>query len=461
MKNPLRVPKSEISRWSFKFTLILLFLLAAPLLSHADESERLFYLINQRLTLMKDVAAYKYSHHIAIDNPQRENEVVRQARDCARRLSLQPDSVEAFFRLQIELAKIVQQGWIDTWQSGEEPFPNQTDIASLHDEIRPSLILGGEKILQQISRAWPELESDRSFESNLKRIEHLIDNPFLTDAMKHRILFSIIKIHKQPVFTGQRLKQILHDGVLRIGTTGDYQPFSYINSVTGQLDGIDIALATELAKSLEVRLVWEKTTWPTLLPDLAQDRFDMAMSGITRTLERQRVAFFSTPYHQGGKTAIARCSDASQLNSLEKTDQPNIRIIVNPGGSNERWVRQHIEKAQIVLYPDNNKIFRQIIDKKADVMFTDRIEVWIQQEAHPELCAAMPDVLLNRAKKGFLLPQDIVFKEYIDLWLHQLTYTGQLRDIFERYLGPSQSHDLLSEHKRQPMHANPYENSQP
>ena len=50
-----------------------------------------------------------------------------------------------------------------------------------------------------------------------------------------------------------RLDEILARGVLRVGTTGDYKPFSY-RVADGRFIGLDIALAADLAKTLGVKL---------------------------------------------------------------------------------------------------------------------------------------------------------------------------------------------------------------
>jgi len=74
-----------------------------------------------------------------------------------------------------------------------------------------------------------------------------------------------------------KLDEILARGVLRVGTTGDYKPFSLRVAGGASFVGLDIALASDLSRQLGVRLEIVGTTWATLMPDLAADRFDLAM----------------------------------------------------------------------------------------------------------------------------------------------------------------------------------------
>lgn len=158
------------------------------------------------------------------------------------------------------------------------------------------------------------------------------------------------------------------------------------------------------------------------------------MSGISRNLPRQRVGFFSRPYHLGGKTPISRCDEVSRFDSLAKIDRPEVRVIVNPGGTNQKYVQANIHNTAVIVHDDNKTIFDEITNGRADVMITDAIEVRLQSNRLPELCASMPDSTLTRLQKAFLMPQDIYLKEYVDNWLERIKIEGKLAKIFEAHL---------------------------
>ena len=61
------------------------------------------------------------------------------------------------------------------------------------------------------------------------------------------------------------LDRILKEGIIRIGTTGDYKPFTFLNPVSGEYEGYDIDAAEMLARSLGVKIQWVPTTWATLV----------------------------------------------------------------------------------------------------------------------------------------------------------------------------------------------------
>ena len=78
-------------------------------------------------------------------------------------------------------------------------------------------------------------------------------------------------------------------GEIRIGTTGDYKPFTYLHPETGVYEGMDIDAAHMLGEALGVRVRFVPTTWSDLSEDTLNDRYDLAMGGITRTLTRQKI----------------------------------------------------------------------------------------------------------------------------------------------------------------------------
>ncbi|TDC80337.1 transporter substrate-binding domain-containing protein [Streptomyces hainanensis] len=225
------------------------------------------------------------------------------------------------------------------------------------------------------------------------------------------------------------LDEVRDRGELRVCTTGDYRPFTHLDPDSGEYSGIDVDMAADLAASLDVEAEFVPTTWAELLPDLTSGACDISMGGVSVTLARAREAYFSVPYLVDGKAPIARCADQDRYRTLEDIDQPGVRVIVNPGGTNERFVDEHIERATVVRHPENTTIFEEIVAGRADVMITDTSETRYQETLHPELCAINPDEPFTFAEKAYLLPRgDEEFRAYVDQWLHLAlndgTYAG-------------------------------------
>lgn len=401
-------------------TSLLLILMSTPVAA-AGEDALLFERISTRLGLMKAVAADKWLANRPIEDLQREADVLRKSAYAGLRVGITIDSNNRFYQAQISAAKSIQHYWFNHWR--DHSGPDRGD--SLVKVIRPKLISLGESIATLLKN--PITEAQRELFLAKTTIEGL-------DRQHQEAIFDrLLALQYYP----DRLTQIRDSGILRVGTTGDYAPFSE-SRVAGQYNGIDIDLIHDLANTLEVEVVLVATSWPSLLSDLSSNEFDIAMSGISRTLQRQQHGFLSKPYHTGGKTPIIRCGDQTRLKSLSDIDQKGIRIIVNPGGTNERYVEAHIKLAEKVLFADNRTIFEEIVQGRADVMITDAIEVTLQTNRQQALCPAMPGKTLTYQEKAILMQQDPILLNYVNLWLDLRLADGTVQRTFANHLQANQ-----------------------
>ena len=228
-----------------------------------------------------------------------------------------------------------------------------------------------------------------------------------------------------------RLDEIIGRGTLKVGMTGDYRPFTYLDKQTQKFSGFDVDMAEALGKALGVKVEFVPTAWPQLMRDFEAQKFDVAMGGVSITLDRQKKGLFSTPIMREGKTPIARCADKDKYATRADIDKPGTRVIVNPGGTNERFARANIKSAEIKVYGDNVTIFDEIAKGNADLMMTDASETRYQQKLHAGvLCAIHPDQPFDFAEKAYWLQRDEALKDFVDQWLHIAAEDGTFKKIY-------------------------------
>jgi cyclohexadienyl dehydratase len=231
-----------------------------------------------------------------------------------------------------------------------------------------------------------------------------------------------------------RLDAIVKGGSLRVGLTEDYRPFSFADA-SGKVEGIDVDMAMSLAQSLGVKLDIVKTSWSTLKSDLEANSFDIAMGGITITLDRQKIGLFSNPVFSSGKTPITHCGDEPKYGTIAAIDQHGVQVIVNPGGTNERFDRAHLKIATIIQWSDNATIFDALVEGKADLMITDAVETRVQAKLHPGvLCPVHPDAPFDRSELAYWMPRDAIFAAYVNQWLNLLDLSGEHQAILARWM---------------------------
>lgn len=233
-----------------------------------------------------------------------------------------------------------------------------------------------------------------------------------------------------------RLNRILDKKILRVGTPGDYRPFSMLDKTTGKYEGHDIGLAQLLATELGVTVEFVPTSWPKLMEDYLADKFDVAVGGITRSLVRMMKADFLPPYAPNGKVALIRKADKDKFISLEKIDVPETTVIVNPGGTNEKFVQANIKKAKVVVHPSNAEIPAMIAEGKGDVMITEAYEAVVYSKIDAKLYPAFIDKPLTKISfMGFMIQQDDPqFTKIMNYLWNDAKLRGDLDVIFDKWL---------------------------
>jgi cyclohexadienyl dehydratase len=233
-----------------------------------------------------------------------------------------------------------------------------------------------------------------------------------------------------------RLDAILAAGELRVGSTGDYRPFTSRDPATGAYSGFDIDLAKSLADAMGVKLTVVPTAWPKMMADFKANQFDIAMGGVSVTYPRQLVGVFSIPYMHEGKTPITACANVAKFSTLAQIDKPSIRVLTNPGGTNEAFDHDHLKSAKVIVFADNTKIFDELAAGKADLMITDASETRFQASLHKgKLCSVHPDTPFDFAEKAYWMQRDFALKAFVDQWLHTSMQNGVYQAIFRKYFG--------------------------
>lgn len=143
---------------------------------------------------------------------------------------------------------------------------------------------------------------------------------------------------------------------IRIGTTLDYPPFTYLHKETGQYLGFDIELIQTLTQNMGISVKFIRTSWGTLESDLMHNLFEIAVGGISLTWHRRKQFLTSSAILSDQKVFLINRQHYSKINTLADIDNPNITVIVNYGGTNNQFVQNNIKNAKVITLEDNLSI---------------------------------------------------------------------------------------------------------
>ena len=233
----------------------------------------------------------------------------------------------------------------------------------------------------------------------------------------------------------QTVDRIQKRGYLLVGTTGDYRPLSF-REPDGNYWGFGIEMAGKIAERLGCGIQFVPTSWPTLSADVMAEpqTFDLAIGGITITEARREMMLMSDGYLANGKTILCRAEEADRYKSLADIDKPEVRVMVNPGGLNEKFAQQNLTHATIIVHQKNEEIPSLIAEGEADVMITEITEAPYYVQTDTRLAAPLLNEPFTNGEIGVLMrkgQEDLL--QLVNNVIHQMKSDGSLRQLCEKY----------------------------
>ena len=229
--------------------------------------------------------------------------------------------------------------------------------------------------------------------------------------------------------------RIQERGKLLVGTTGDYRPLSY-READGNYWGFGIEMAKKIAERIGVGIEFVQTSWPTLTADVLAEpqTFDLAIGGITITDTRRETMLMSEGYLANGKTILCRASESDRYKSLADIDKPEVRVMVNPGGLNEKFANQNLTHATIIVHQKNEEIPSLIAKGEADVMITEITEAPYYVQTDTRLAVPLLNDPFTHGEIGVLMQkgQDDLM-EMVNNAIRRMKSDGTLRRLHEKY----------------------------
>jgi len=165
------------------------------------------------------------------------------------------------------------------------------------------------------------------------------------------------------------------ENALRVGSTGDYPPFTFARR--GTLEGIEIdfahALAQELGRSVEIFRI----PLPDLIGALNAGRIDVIMTGMSITSSRSQLVDFADPYLEAGQMALVRRADEEKFLGRDWTSIDGLRVGFERTTTGAKFVRSKLKNMKPVEFASKEDGLAALKDGKIDVFVHDAPFVWM------------------------------------------------------------------------------------
>ena len=214
-----------------------------------------------------------------------------------------------------------------------------------------------------------------------------------------------------------RLQQILVNGELRVGTTGDWNPMTMIDPTSKEHKGFDIDIATALAADMGVKVVFVPTTWKTLVNGIVAAKYDMTSSA-SLSPKRALVAGYSLSYFAVEDVPLMLNKNKGKYNSWEDLNNPNVTVAVTLGTVQEKRAEVLFTKSKIIKVSAPARDYQEVLAGRADISMTSNLEAAKLVEQYPQMMVVPVQGGKNPTPLAVLLPQaDQVWINYVNHWI--------------------------------------------
>ena len=223
-------------------------------------------------------------------------------------------------------------------------------------------------------------------------------------------------------------------GKLTIGTSPDFPPFESLTN-DGKVEGIEIDILNLICDELGVELEIKQMDFDSVLPGVQAGKFNVGVSGISVTPEREKNTLFSTPYCLAAQ-AIVVTSDST---ITCKADLTGKTVSVQTGTTAEEFcmgngytVKAYAANADAELALTTGKVDAWVID---DLTAAEMVASY--NEDHPDAPLVILDEAMTTEPYAFAFAKgndDLVNK--INEILEDLLADGTIAGIFDKYDAP-------------------------
>ncbi len=235
-----------------------------------------------------------------------------------------------------------------------------------------------------------------------------------------------------PAFSGT-LEDIQKRGSLRVGMEPGYMPFELTNK-KGEIVGFDVDMAKRMAKAMDVKLELVSTAWDGIIPALITKKFDVIMSGMTLTQQRNMQINFASPYIVIGQTILLKKDLAGTVSTYKDLNDPKYTVASKLGTTGEQGTKRMIPKAKYISYETEQEGVLELVNGKIDAFIYDlpyNAAAYVQRGQGKMVHLDTPftyEPLAWAVRKG-----DPDFINWLDNFLNQVKNDGTYDKIYAKW----------------------------
>ncbi|CZF84658.1 MULTISPECIES: transporter substrate-binding domain-containing protein [Grimontia] len=253
--------------------------------------------------------------------------------------------------------------------------------------------------------------------------------------------FTAVGGTQQDIAKSSVIESIKKRGYMKVGLSL-FVPWS-MRDKKGELIGFEIDVANKLATDMGVEAEFVPVSWDGIIPALVSGKFDVIISGMSITPERNLTVNFSDPYSYSGLKIIAN-KVMTQGFSIEDFNNENVTFSARRGATTANTIQVLFPKAKLLQFDEEAATLQEVLNGKAHATMGSEPFPSTEVAKNPETLVIPTDTVFSKAAEAFALrkgdPDALNFfnnwiaanhrngflKERHDYWFTTTDWAGQV-----------------------------------
>ncbi len=239
------------------------------------------------------------------------------------------------------------------------------------------------------------------------------------------------------------IESIKKNGVLKIGLSL-FRPWS-MRDLNGELVGFELDVGRELAKDMGVEVEFIPTSWDGIIPALVSGKFDVIISGMSITPQRNLTVAFSDPYAFSGMTILANKAMTKGF-TLESYNNADVTFSARRGATPAAVIASMFPNAQLLLFDEDGAATQEVLNGNAHATMASEPAPSEEARRYSDVLYVPFDETFQAAGEAFAFRKgDPDAENYFNNWIGIKTRVGWLKDRNDYWFKGEEWKDKVAE----------------
>lgn len=266
------------------------------------------------------------------------------------------------------------------------------------------------------------------------------------------VILTLTAVCATPVFAQQASQQLSSDsaieaikkrGAIKIGLS-IFKPWS-MRDKNGELIGFELDVGNKLAEDMGVEAEFIPTAWDGIIPALVAGKFDVIISGMTTTPQRNLTINFTDPYAYSGLTILANTKMTEGM-SLEDFNSSDVTFAARRGATPATLIAEMFPEAELLLFDEDGASTQEVLNGKAHATMAAEPTPSAEARRYPEVLNVPFDTAFSATGESFgLRKSDPDALNFFNNWINMHTLNGWLKERNDYWFRGNDWADLVPE----------------